>query len=475
MRPPDELFLEKESENIVHVHFLHKHVPLWAVITALAGITAMTVLSTFFYAKESLKATQLLVLNSENEAITFTTGSWPALQNAYFFDNVKQNFISQKADFIEADLSTMTLRVYQKGIPVKEAQIISKGREGSWWETPAGLYQVKTKSQTVYSSFGRVYMPWSLQFQGNFFIHGWPYFPDGTPVPQGHSGGCIRLSTDDAKEIYSLAEIGLPVLVFEKSFNSIADNETPKYEQKKPQLGAAGYLAADLNNNFILAENLSGEPHSIASITKLVTALVAVEYINVEHEITINSSMIASTSIPRLQKDEHLSVLDLLSLLLMESSNEAALAIPSALGINQFVELMNKKCAAIGMKNTRFTDTSGVMADNVSTAEDLFMLAKYLYHNRSFILNISMGEENRSAYEISRYSNLSNLNLIPGLKGMVGAKTGTSSSAQESMLAVFEIPIGNEVRPVAIIVLGSKDRKKDIETLYQYIQSNFEI
>lgn len=469
----DELFLEKASEEIVHVHFLHKHIPTWIAVFVLISMTLLVAVGTFFYTKEITKETQLLIPNGKNEKITFTSGSWPALQNAQFFESVKQNLISQNASFIEANLSSMILRFYQEGVLAKEVQIISKGKEGSWWETPAGLYQVKEKAKKVYSSFGQVYMPWGMQFQGNFFIHGWPYFPNGEPVPKGHSGGCIRLSTDDAEEIFNLSEIGMPVMIFEESFGDKVD--TLKYEQKKPPISATSYLVADLSNNFVFAENMSNDPHSVASITKLMTALVAVEYINVEHEVKIDSSMIASTSVPRLEENDNVSILDLLSLLLRESSNEAALAIASPLGKNQFIELMNKKTKAIGMENTHFADTNGVLSGNVSTAEDLFVLAKYLYFNRSFILHMSAGEEDRAVYGPSQYQNLSNFNLIPGLNGIVGAKTGTSKSAQESMLAVFEMHIGNETRPIAIIVLGSEDRKGDVETLYQHVQENFYI
>src|SRR5882724_9446532 len=115
---------------------------------------------------------------------------------------VKDDFISQKESFIEADLTAMQLSVYENGAVVKQVPILTKGRPGSWWETPAGLYQVQNKETNHFSSFGHVYMPWSMDFQGNFFIHGWPYEPDGTPVSSAYSGGCIRLATDDAEKLY---------------------------------------------------------------------------------------------------------------------------------------------------------------------------------------------------------------------------------------------------------------------------------
>ena len=57
-----------------------------------------------------------------------------------------------------------------------------------------------------------------MAFQGNFFIHGWPYEPDGTPVASTYSGGCIRMATDDAKKIYDMSTLGMPVLVYKSDF-----------------------------------------------------------------------------------------------------------------------------------------------------------------------------------------------------------------------------------------------------------------
>ncbi len=185
--------------------------------------------------------------------------------------------------------------------------------------------------------------------------------------------------------------------------------------------------------------------------------------------------MLATTSIPRLKEGDCVSILNLLSLLLKESSNEAALAITAPVGENQFIKLMNTKSKSIGMMNSDFADTSGVLSANVSTAEDLFLFAKYLYYNRSFVLHMSVGNENRAAYGPPRYRNLQNLNLIPGAENMIGGKTGLSSSAGDSMIAVFEIEIDGQKRLVAIIVSGSDDAKNDVKTLLQYVKNNFSL
>src|SRR3989344_510949 len=462
------------DEPPFHIHVLHRHIPTWIALLVLLAAAAAAGLTFFSYEREAAQIVELAIPPRERERTVFAYGSWPVLQNAEFFKEVKQGFVAQRASFIEADLSKMTLRVYKEGVLAKEVPIVSKGKEGSWWETPAGVYKIEGKEEKHFSSFGRVYMPWSMPFQGNFFIHGWPYYPDGRPVSSEYSGGCIRLSSEDAKEVFRLAETGMPHLVYEDSFsNKSEDGDALTYALKKPLAGPASYLAADLENNFVFAENVPGEERAVASLTKLMTALIAVEYINVEREVTIDSSMIVKTSIPRLRPGIRASVLDLLSLLLMESSNEAALAVAGPVGESRFVDLMNQKAGAIGMKESRFADTSGTQAANVSTAEDLFALAKYLYYNRSFVLHMSVGNENRVAYGPSQFRDLANLNAIPGTAEMMGGKMGLSTATGDSMLAIFEIELGGEKRPVVVIVLGSDDSKRDAKALVRYIQSNY--
>jgi len=400
---------------------------------------------------------------------TFEYGSWPELSDADFFGEVKSRFIEARQSFIEADLSAMRLNLYEDGVLTKEAPILSKGKVGSWWETPAGLYKVESKEKNHFSSFGNVYQPWSLAFQGNFFIHGWPYYKDGTPVAPGFSGGCIRLENKDAEEVFRRARPGMPILVFEKEF----EGDSWSYALKKPEISAESYLAADLKNNYVFLSQSSTAPLPIASITKLMTALVATEYLNIEREIVIEEPMIATTSKPRLKTGDKVSVYDLFFLLLMESSNEAARAISYPLGSKRMVEIMQLKAQAIGMKNTNFADVSGESPKNISTAEDIFTLGKYLYFNRSFILKMTAGRLKDSVYGVPRYKNLSNYNIFFDDPEFVGGKTGRATFAGDTMLAIFEIETHGEKRPIAVVILNSKDAERDIRNIIDWIKKNF--
>ncbi len=448
--------------------FRNLEIPLYvAILVLVAAIWGAMVFAQKYLQAPTYNYQFFLPSGPGGEKLAF--GSWPALADRNFFDQVKDRFTAEKSDFIEADLTAMRLRVYKTGVQVKEVQILSKGKEGSWWETPAGLYKIETKERNHFSSFGRVYQPWSMAFEGNFFIHGWPYYPDGTPVGAGYSGGCIRLSSEDAEAVYGLVSPGTPVLVYEKGLSSDAF----RYQMKIPPIAAQSYLAADLDGNFVFAQNSPDAEMPIASITKLMTALVAVEYVNIEKEITIQPEMIVPTSKPRLAPGQKYSLFNLLHPLLTESSNEAAEAIAGFVGRDRFIDLMNQKSKAVGMAHTRFADPSGRSSENVSTAGDLFTLAKYLLHNRSFILKITAGKVDERTYGPLVWRDLQNFNRVLDDPSFLGGKVGMSDSAGETLVSIFSMDTPAGPRPLAIILLNTPDYTSETAKIYDWIKNNY--
>jgi len=446
--------------------FSDLEVPAPYAALALLLIAALTGAAFYFYGQRTVNYTVNVNASAPLDKIALSYGAEEALSDPDFFGKVKNQFIADKADFIEADLSAMILRVYKGGKVSIEVPIDSKGHDGSWWETPAGLYKVLNKEKAHFSTMGRVWMPWSLNFQGNFFIHGLTYYPDGTPTSTSFTGGCIRLSTDNAERVYEAVSVGTPVLVFEKSF--APDDFT--YSTSVPGLEAPIYLSADLGDNHVFAGQNSTSVVPIASITKLMTALVATEYINLDNKATVPEAALIYTSKSRLKAGETYSVYQLLFPLLMESSNEAAETIARYYGRDAFIRHMNEKAAAIGMSHSRFADPSGVSEDNVSTAEDLFMLAKYIYDNRSFIFNITSGKLKGSAYGSSGFPDLGNFNDFVGNPYFFGGKNGKTTAAAETNLSVFDLPVGTTTRPIVTIVLKSPDEKSDAQKLLDFTE-----
>lgn len=401
-----------------------------------------------------------------------TYGSWPALADHDFYDSVKQQFVESGASFIDADLAAMKLTLYQEGNAVLEVPILAKGREGSWWETPVGLYAIQSREENHFSSFGEVYQPWSLGFQGNFFVHGWPYYPDGRQVESTYSGGCIRLSTEDARAVYEFSTTGMPILVY----NTPEQQDSFQYRFKTPDISATSFAAADLSDGTVLAGQNISVQLPIASVTKLMTALVTVEYLNLERNVSVPRDALVGSAVPRLAAGGIYSVHDLLILLLTESSNEAAETLAHALGRSYFIELMNKKAASIGMPRTSFIDPSGLGTGNSSTAEDMFTFAKYLYENRRFILNVTNGTAENDIYGDTVFKGLRNFNEIPAIPNpFLGGKIGETNAARETYLGIFGLEVGGEERPIVVVVLGAADSQSSVSKLLTYLNEFYEL
>lgn len=373
---------------------------------------------------------------------------------------------------IAADLTTMKLYLFENGHATATIDILSKGKRGSRWETPTGLYKIETKEENHFSSIGEVNMPYSMQFFGNFFVHGWPYYPGGEPVPEGYSGGCIRLSTEDSKKVYEFAKRGTPIFVWEDSTAST----TPMILSKAPvpRVSAKAFLVADLRTGDVYAEKNAQAQYPIASISKLLTALVANETIHFDRTLTVNGDDRAQTdgTPGSIVKGDTFTVGELLYPLLMESNNSAAYTLARYNGQENFVEWMNDKAKAIGMEQTHMKDPSGISPENVSTANDLFKLMRYIEDSQSFILNLSREPEKKLKAENGRTYNFANFNHFAGNKEFLGGKVGYTDEARQTMTAVFEVPVRGATSTIAIVILGSEERKNDIEKLLNWFKRN---
>jgi D-alanyl-D-alanine carboxypeptidase (penicillin-binding protein 5/6) len=386
-----------------------------------------------------------------------------------FFADTRDSFIVNEQTFLEADLATMQVRFFEKGVLRMQVPIRAKGEKGSWWETPAGLYQIATKDEELYSSFGDVYQPWSMGFQGNFSIHGWPEYESGEPVSQGFLAGCIRLSTEDAAALYELVPMGTPLLVHEVT----AKPDSFLYEPKIPELKTPHYLIADIESNTVLASSDLSATAPIASLTKLMTALIAAEYINLDSTAQIATSSLAQSLIPRLGERTEVSMYSLLQLLLVESSNEAADLIADQLGRAEFVERMNEKVTALGLTNTVFADASGVSPENKSSVGDLMRIAQYIYENRRFVLELTKNAELPSTYVSGEFGELTNFNEIDELQNFIGGKVGETKAAGQTSVTLHTLSVKGEERVVVIVLLGSDSRNEDVRQLMRYAEERF--
>lgn len=381
--------------------------------------------------------------------------------------------IPEEGKLIAADLVAMKIMLYENGQMVAEYPIQSKGRTGSPWETPSGMYAVQTKEVTHFSSIGHVYMPYSMQFYGNYFIHGWTHYPDGTPVSASFSGGCIKLLTEDAIEVFNFATIGTKVFVYDaKSTDDLKPLAIA--HTLVPSINAHAYLVADIDTGDVYAEKNANVVRPIASITKLMSALVANETISFERKVTVPESSLFNPPDPEKTGYKVFVAEDLVFPLLMQSSNGVADALASYYGKNSFVNWMNTTAKALGMHSTSFADASGVSADNISTADDLFRLATYLANKKSFVFDTTHMPQKTILSEDGTPYTIINVNAPVADEPYLGGKAGHTEAAQDTMVSLISVEVGGQKRRVAVIVLGSENQRSDTLALTSWISQSAE-
>lgn len=216
--------------------------------------------------------------------------------------------------------------------------IVSIGKPGNYYETPGGAYTHDYKIKTHFSSFGSVYLPWSVHIFGNFFIHGIPYYPNGTRVDSTYSGGCIRLSDDDAKKVYDFVQRGTLIIIKQDASESFESSTSPY------------------------------TPATSMHMTRYMTAMVSLEFLNQDLDGVLDG--------------KRATYLDLLYNLLTLHDDRVSTIYASRLGEKTFVDYMNQKARALGLSHTEFTS---VTAPAQTSLENLDVFMRYVYQYKSYL------------------------------------------------------------------------------------------
>jgi len=390
------------------------------------------------------------------------------------FEDIKKNFLLQKKDFLEIHLEQMKVRLWKKGSLVEEFPILAKGDPQGWGGSAVGLYKILSGNRNSFSLISNVYMPNALHYYGKYYIHGEPYFPGGEKLGFDISGGCIRLKDKDAEIVYEGTELNMPVLVINKEVDGY------QYLQEQtsdfPEISAKGYLVADLDSGFVFAERNPRKQFSLASVTKLMTSIVVAENVDLRKSILVTNDMLGAYGTTEgLEAGKRFRVVELFYPLLIESSNDAAEVLSRFLGREKTIKLMNEKAQSILMKNTHFACPSGFDLGNVSTAQDLFYLARYILNNRPPIFEIGRGKTVQSFGKVQfEAEKLWNKNVFINDPTFVGGKTGFLPEAGQTALFVFRFTNeqGKE-RNIVISLLNSRDIKRDTQRIYIWLQNNY--
>lgn len=203
-------------------------------------------------------------------------------------------------------------------------------------------------------------------------------------------------------------------------------------EDIKPQVNALSAVLIDGDTGRILWGKNEDAPMAMASTTKIMTAIVTLENADISRKTTISKNATLAPPVKMyLQQGEELTLEQLLYALLMQSSNDAAVAIAEDVGgnVENFCKMMNKKAKELGCIDTEFVTPNGLDKGNHhSTAYDMALIGAYAIKNSEFIKisntkNISFSSNKKS------YSIVNKNQLLNSYNGAIGIKTGFTGKA----------------------------------------------
>jgi len=242
-------------------------------------------------------------------------------------------------------------------------------------------------------------------------------------------------------------------------------------EDLKINSEAAISVESDLvNHNKVLFKKNEQERLTMASLVKLMTAVVSLENYELSKKIVISktTTMKEDEQGPIITTDS-MSVKDLLYIMLIESNNHAAYNLAEAIETKIFVELMNNKAKSLELKDTYFVDSTGLSPENYSTAEDLVKLAEYILKNYPLIAQISKTEE----FDLYKedgifYKKLINTNkLLLEIPESVGGKTGFTEEAKGCLLLITKNSKDNNY--LINVILGADDRFLEMKKMIDWV------
>ncbi|MBQ9313654.1 MAG: D-alanyl-D-alanine carboxypeptidase [Clostridia bacterium] len=244
-----------------------------------------------------------------------------------------------------------------------------------------------------------------------------------------------------------------------------------------PNLNARAAILYDVTYDRILYEKNAKQRRANASTTKMITALVAYEYGDLDDmvEVSRNAATTGGSSI-NLKTGDKISLDSLIKGLLVHSGNDAAVAIAEYIAgdVESFSKLMNQKAQEIGAVDTHFVSPHGLDEDNhYSTAYDLMLISKEMLKN-TYLANII----SQKTLEITVNDNSKALNstneMLSYYEGANGVKTGYTGNAGRCLISSAK---KNE-RQLISVVLGcdsKKNRTVDSIRLLDYGFNNYEI
>ena len=260
---------------------------------------------------------------------------------------------------------------------------------------------------------------------------------------------------------------------------AFAEEEQQKHIEE-PEVNALGAVLMDYRTGRVLWGKNERAPMAMASTTKIMTAVLALESGKLD-EMCVASQRAALT--PRvkmgLSAGETIKISDLLYALMLESKNDAAVAIAEHIGgsVERFCLLMTEKAKEIGASDTIFETPNGLdHGDHHSTAYDMALIARYALSNQAFVELINTKEKSFSS-NLKSYSFTNKNRLLYEYEGANGIKTGFTGKAGHCFVGAAR---RGDMELISVVLAsgwgnaGKQNKWKDTKAILNYGFSNFE-
>lgn len=268
------------------------------------------------------------------------------------------------------------------------------------------------------------------------------------------------------------------------TLNTAAAGDIPAKISVETIRAEAAYVW-DVRGQRALYKKNESQTLPLASITKLMTALVAHELVADKESVTVPLAAIRQEGNSGLKAGEVLSVEELTEFALISSSNDAAYTLAASVGellgerdpTKQFVAGMNIRADELGLLSLEFENMTGLDLSNtepgaVGSAKDVSFLMEYIIEQHPQVLASTQKSTTRIYNENGAYHDVSNTNIIADrVPNMIGSKTGYTDLAGGNLTVAFDL--GNN-RPIIVTVLGSTrdQRFTDVLTLVEAVQAS---
>ena len=380
-------------------------------------------------------------------------------------------------NMITVDQIGKKISLYEDGVSTKSFIITKLPDPFSDNEIPTGSYVISIKESEHLSRRSGLWMPYTIGFSNNFFIHGTPSSNDDNEISFGEINNGIELDLADAKELYDFAKAGMKVII--TGGRTLTTNvSSARYylegEGRLPFVSAKSFFVADIDTGEVLWDRNSHQKTNPGALSPFMTAFSAINNLDQYKNIRMGELVLDQT-VKHRRLPSHEDEVPLGSLIypLIFNGNETAQeALQSELGSKHFINYMNDNALALGMNDTEFSSLGAT-----TSAHDLFHLLSYINKEEHFLIDVSLLREHSlfatSGKERYRWGNKNPwvLSQHPNYQGGFGVR---ERYGEGSGMFMFSLPLTEfGEQHIAIVIFNSDDLEGDITAITSFVEKHY--